>query len=84
MYTVYYKKVNGLFFKKLKKVKGDGFVPNTNERGEIVGPSYNTRWFVLEDDSRVELSCDSLIIKFSKERHFMIRSQVERESGAKV
>lgn len=92
-YTVYYKKTNSIFWTKLKKVKGDGMidetsgflsqVPNTqiasfNQRTHNTG-----RWFILADETRVEIPSDNMIFRFSKERHYLIKDNMQKESGQK-
>ena len=56
LYTVKYKKAHWLFWKTLKNVQADGHIPNLP-----------TRYFILKDDSRVEIPID-FMFKFSKER----------------
>lgn len=70
-YTVKYKK--NIFWKTIKKVKGDGILEN--------GMS---RFFILEDESRIEIPCNSTIFKFSKERFYMIKDRMGNESGQDI
>jgi|GEM_PF-1214405 hypothetical protein len=87
LYTVYYKKLNGFFWRKLKRVKGDGFIEN----GYVPGPNNtaiwttkNIRWFILEDETRIEIPAGDVLFKFSKERHFAIQAQMNKEAGQKI
>ena len=74
-YTVKYKKVNGLFFKKIKKVKGD-FIAN-----DLPG---NPKVLILEDESRIEIPTDGLMFIFSNERFLLIKQRVESEAGQAI
>lgn len=74
-YTVKYKKVGGLFFKKIKKVKGD-FVAN-----DVPG---NPRVLILEDESRIEIPTGGLIFVFSNERFLLIKQRMETEAGQAI
>lgn len=67
IYTVQYKKK--IFWKTIKTVKGDGILEN--------GMS---RFFILEDESRIEIPCQNFIFKFSKERFYMIKERMENEA----
>ncbi len=88
LYTVYYKKVNGLFWRKLTKVKGDGFIENGYVAGPnntAIGTTKDARFFILEDETRIEIPAgNNMLFKFSKERHFAIRDQMSREAGQKI
>lgn len=89
-YTVYYKNINDLFWKKLKNVKGDGMIDETSGfMGSVPGSNLPTfmlrthnsgRWFILSDESRIEIPSDSVIFKFSKERHYLIKEQMSKEA----
>ena len=79
-YTVKYKAPNGVFWRKLNKVKGDGFV-YTIENGNIFREPL--RFFIFEDETRMEIPT-SFLFKFSKERFSSIREKVEREAGQKI
>ena len=80
-YEVKYKKINSLFWKKLKKVKGDGFIEYPTQADVKV---LNIRWFILEDETRIEIPCNKYIFKFSKERFFSIKDRMEAESGLDI
>jgi hypothetical protein len=73
-YTVYYK-TTGLFslWKKLKNVKGDGIVENGM-----------CRFFILEDETRVEIPVHGMFFKFSKERFFSIQQRMSEEAGQDI
>jgi hypothetical protein len=73
-YEVKYKLSNKFKWNILPKVKGDGFIQESN----------NTyRFFILEDESRVEIPLGYLF-KFGKERFFIIKENMEKESGTKL
>ena len=69
-YTVKFK---NKFWHTLKKVKGDGILEN--------GLS---RFFILEDETRIEIPCQGIIFKFSKERYYGIKERMENESGQDI
>ena len=83
-YTVKYKKVGDLFWRKIAKVKGDGFVENASIRGETLGPNYSARWFILADESRVEIPCTDVMFKFSRDRFLLIQENMSKEAGRPV
>ena len=70
-YTVKYRLEGSWFWKTMRKVKGDGILDET------------ARWFILEDERRVEIP-RSAEFKFSKERFYSIKEQMEKESGLKI
>ena len=74
IYTVKYRKVGSFFWKKLKNVKGDGVV-------EVGG---NARWFILADESRVELPLTEMEFYFPPERFLLIKKQMEQEAGQAI
>jgi len=76
-YTVYYKKPNGVFWNKVKNIEGDTIIES--QKGE----SLPVRVLFLADKTRLEIPM-TYIIKFSKERFYMIQDQMERESGQKL
>lgn len=85
LYTVKYKQ-NGFFkfWKTLKKVKGDGLLEDKvvrNNNGFDVITYKNIRWFVLEDETILEIPTHNCIFKFSKERHTSILERMKSESG---
>jgi len=88
-YAVYYKKINGLFWKKLKNVKGDDYIPggpcSAGPNGILLGPpTKDIRVFFLEDETRVEIDMHGMEIRFSKERFASIQSRMSDESGQDV
>lgn len=60
-YTVSYKKVNSLIWKRLKGVVEDGIIPDTQ-----------TRFFINSFNERFEIPLQGIMFKFSKERAFAI------------
>jgi hypothetical protein len=87
-YTVFYKRVNSVFWKKLKKVKGDGLLDESTGYADTNGfqskTTNNSRWFILEDETRIEIPVNNVMFKFSKERFMSIKQNVERETGQRV
>lgn len=73
LYKVYYKQTGNLFFKKILRCKGDGLVEN--------GIS---RFFITEDETRIEIPCQSTIFKFSKERWFSVKERMEVEANQEI
>jgi len=73
LYTVKYKKPGWLFWRKLKRVKGDGIVMETG----------NSRFFILDDETRIELPT-KFIFKFDRERFFVIKQDMEEEARQRV
>jgi len=66
-YEVSYKKI-GCFrrWHKLKEVKGDGLLENGL-----------ARFFILENEARVEIPVKNVMFKFSKERFYAVKKAVE-------
>jgi len=87
-YTVYYKQTNSLFWKKLKRVKGDGLLDESSGYADTNGfqsrTTNNSRWFILEDETRIEVPVNNVMFKFSKERFMSIKTQMEKESGQRM
>ena len=72
-YQVKYKPVHSLFWKSISKVKGDGILEETGQR-----------FFILEDETRVELPTANMLFRFSKERFYSIKQQMEKEAGRPI
>jgi hypothetical protein len=86
-YTVTYKKLNSLFKTTLTNVKGDGFVErkvSIGEDGIKIIEFLPIRWFVLDDETRIEVSSENTIFTFSKERWMDEKKQMEVESGQPI
>ncbi len=71
MYTVKYRKPSQFFWRKIKKVKGDGFA------------SANSRYFILDDETRVEVPSDSIFV-FSRGRYEVILKNMEKDASQRV
>ena len=78
LYTVKYKYKNDIFWKIIKNVKGDGFIISEH------GFHYDVRYFILNDESRIEVSTKNCIFKFSKERYMSIVERMEIDAKQKV
>lgn len=69
-YTIKYKLEKSWFWKTIKNVKGDGILSESN-----------ARWFILDDESRIEIPIQGTIFEFSKERHYLIKENMNKEMG---
>lgn len=76
-YTVKYRNVGSFFWKTVKKVKAD-MVGNPQEFAASI------RILILEDDTRLEIPADKVEFKYSPERHKLILSNMEKQSGQKL
>lgn len=74
-YTVKFKTEKNWFWRTLKKVKGDGIMPDS---------TVATRFFILEDESRIEIPIAGTIFNFSNERFLMIKQNMEREANQDI
>lgn len=72
-FEVKYRNPGCLFWRKLKKVKGDGFFEN----------NIPVRFFILEDETRIEIPM-SYEFQFSKERFMLIHQRMEQEAGQSI
>ena len=73
-YAVFYKRA-ALFsrWRKLKRVKGDGILENGM-----------CRFFILEDETRIEIPIHGYLFKFSKERFISIQKRMSEEAQQEV
>ncbi len=88
-YTVRYKKINSLFWRSLKRVKGDGFIEGgplqAGPNGQVIGPAnLPIRWFILEDETRVEIPAMGYLFRFSPQRFMNIKKRMEAEAGQPI
>jgi hypothetical protein len=86
-YIVKYKKIGSFFWQSIKNVKGDGFIEGGFTAGpnnQAIGATKDIRWFVLDDETRIEIPVSGLIFKFSPGRFLHIKNQMERESGQRM
>jgi len=69
-YEVSYKKI-GCFrrWHKIRELKGDGLLENGL-----------ARFFILEDNTRIEIPIANIIFKFSKERFNFVKEKMEVEA----
>lgn len=72
LYTVKYQKIGSLLYHTLKKVKGDGLVLDNGGQ---------SRWFILDDETRIEIPVANVIFTFSKERWMSIKERMDEEAG---
>ena len=87
LYTVKYRATRfPSRWRKLKRVKGDGFVKENivigdeDEEKIIDRIILNIRFFILENDMRIEIPTDKTIFKFGKERFYLIKERMEEEA----
>ena len=73
-YVVKYKKPEWWFWRKIKNVKGDGIL--FGQGGQVVP----MRYFILSDDSRIELPM-SMMFRFDSYRCRMIKKSIREEAG---
>lgn len=76
VYAVKYRQPGQIFWRKLKRVQGDGFVP------EDPGPKA-CRYFTLEDGTMIYVSLDAEV-EFDKYRNQVITKKMSREAGQPI
>jgi hypothetical protein len=88
---VRYKRVGSLFWKTPKSVKADGIYLNKEERYDANGnlierKEYMTsfRWFILEDETRIEICMEGMEFRFSPERFIAIKKSMEAQVGQAI
>lgn len=74
-YIVEYKKVNSLFWRKIKGVKADFSAPDLSDKPRV---------FILENETRIEIPTKGVMFRFSSERFLVIKQQMEKESGQRL
>ncbi len=72
-YSVKYKKAGSLFWKKLRKVKGDGIIPDVRYR-----------YFTLSDETVIEIPMKDHIFVFDYYRFLNIKQSMELEAGQNI
>ena len=96
-YTVKYKLPGQRFWRKIKQVKGDGFMFDFElplfglsghhllSSGDVAGakglPKATHRWFILADESRVEVPLAQTQFRFGPQRFFKIQAETQQEAG---
>lgn len=73
VYTAYYKKITEIFWKKLKNVKGDGILQESN-----------SRFFILSDETRIEICTQGMMFKFDSNRFMSIKKNMELQAGMPI
>ena len=73
LYTVFYRIIGTKKWCKIENVKGDGILSENSNR-----------FFILEDETRYEISCSNIEFKFSKERYLSIVERMNNESGQDI
>ena len=74
-YTCKYKHKDNWFWRKIKKIKGDGIMKDSN---------YPTRFFILENEERIEIPIPETVFHFSQERFISIKKAMENEAGQDI
>ena len=74
-YSCKYKLKNHLFYRKIRKIRGDGIMKDSN---------YPTRFFILENEERIEIPIPDTIFHFSQERFISIKKAMENEAGQDI
>lgn len=77
VYTVYYKKPNGLIWHRIKNVEGDTIFEDSK------GKTMPIRVLFLADKTRIEIPM-TFLMKFSKERFFDVQEKMAKESGQEI
>lgn len=77
-YTVRFKRKNGIFWRKLKRVKGD-YSYYVYEKGHLI--TFPIRVFTLDDETRHEFPMLEYQFKFSKERYHVCRENLNKDTG---
>ena len=75
LYTVNYKRERDWTWTKLSKVIGDGIMEDSKTP---------TRYFILEDNSRIEIPIEGTEFRFSPERFLLIKQNMEKEANQKI
>ena len=72
-YTVKYRKAGSLFWRTVRKVKGDCFIPNTT-----------IMQFIQDDESLTEINLADNEVRYSKERFYSIKERMSLEAGQQI
>jgi len=75
LYSVHYKKVDSFFWKKINKVKGDFIAQDLPNSPRVL---------VLDNESRIEIPVHDMMFKFSQERFFLIKKNMDTEAGTVI
>ena len=70
-YSCKYKHHKQWLWRKIKNIKGDGIMPETQ---------HPTRYFILENEERIEIPIPETIFHFSSERYIAIKKSMEKEN----
>ncbi len=74
-YSCKYKHRNEWFWKKIKNIKGDGIMKDSQ---------YPTRFFILDNEERIEIPIPENTFHFSMERFLVIKQSMENEVGQDI
>lgn len=81
LYTVWYKRYNSFFWRKIEKIKADGVLIDMSSQVKSV---YHHRWFITEDESRIEIPMQGMLFKFDTKRFLSIKKSMEIEAGQPI
>lgn len=73
LYDAYFKRVGEDKWHVLKNVKGDGIIAESQ-----------SRFFILEDETRIEIPATNMLFKFPPRRFLAIKKQMELEAGQSI
>jgi hypothetical protein len=83
-WEVKFKKINSLFWNKIKNVNTDGFISKgvyLNSDNVPVNEFLNVRYFIQEDGTKIDIDGTNMIFKFSKERSLAIAQDIKKKAG---
>jgi hypothetical protein len=90
-YVVKFRKRGSLFWKTLSNVKADGIYLNKEEKYDANGNLIERkehmtsfRWFILEDETRIEICMEGMEFRFSPERFIAIKKSMETQAGQNI
>lgn len=76
-----------LFWHRLRKVRGDSIIwlsARDPAKCQMPQREMAVRIIELEDRTRIEIPVEGIIVKYSKERFFVIKEKAEQEAGQKI
>lgn len=76
IYRVRYKRVGQVFFRSFKNVKGDGILFGLSQDGLVPA-----RYFILSDDTRIEMPVSQYVFVFGPDRLKAIEEDFKRQGA---
>jgi hypothetical protein len=84
-YEVKWKRLRGWRWNRLRSVKGDGFVwTSAEDAGKGILGMQNTRYFILQDETKIEIPASDTVFVFSKERYQRVIENMQNDIGQAV